>query len=70
MAGTHGDRVTESPVANGAQPGPVADGAAPVADGARPGARADAAPGAAMLRLVEVMDTLRGEVPVGRQADA
>jgi uncharacterized protein YabN with tetrapyrrole methylase and pyrophosphatase domain len=74
-AGTHGDRVTGSPVPDGAQPGPVGDGAAPGAladgaapgalgDGAQPGARADgAAPGAAMLRLVEVMDTLRVNCP-------
>ena len=48
MAGTHGDRVTESPVPGGARPGPVADGAVP---------------GAAMLRLVEVMDTLRVKCP-------
>ena len=48
MAGTQGDRVTDSPVPNGAQPGQVADGAAP---------------GAAMLRLVEVMDTLRVRCP-------
>jgi XTP/dITP diphosphohydrolase len=66
VAGTHGDRVTESPVPNGAQSGPVADGAAPgaLADGAQPGAGADGAvPGAAMLRLVEVMDTLRVNCP-------
>ena len=36
MAGTHGDRVTESPVPNGAQPGPVGDGAGPVGDSAGP----------------------------------
>jgi XTP/dITP diphosphohydrolase len=75
VAGTHGDRVTESPVPNAAQPGPVADGAAPGpggdgaapgpgADGAQLGARADGAiPGAALLRLVEVMDTLRVKCP-------
>jgi XTP/dITP diphosphohydrolase len=57
VAGTHGDRVAESPVPDGARPGPAADGAAP-------GARADgAAPGAALLRLVEVMDTLRVNCP-------
>ena len=39
MAGTHGDRVTESPVPDGA------------------------VPGAALLRLVEVMDTLRVNCP-------
>jgi XTP/dITP diphosphohydrolase len=48
VAGTHGDRVTESPVADGAGPGAVADGAGP---------------GAALLRLVEVMDTLRVKCP-------
>ena len=57
MAGTHSDRVTETPVPNGAEPGPAADGA-------QPGAVADgAAPGAALLRLVEVMDTLRVKCP-------
>jgi len=60
VAGTHGDRVTESPVADAA--GPVADGAGPVADAAGPGAGA-AVPGAALLRLVEVMDTLRVNCP-------
>jgi XTP/dITP diphosphohydrolase len=51
VAGTHGDRVTESPVPDGARP----DDAGPGADGATPGA--------ALLRLVEVMDTLRVSCP-------
>jgi XTP/dITP diphosphohydrolase len=51
VAGTHGDRVTESPVPDGARP----DDAGPGADGA--------IPGAALLRLVEVMDTLRVSCP-------
>jgi XTP/dITP diphosphohydrolase len=60
VAGTHGDRVTESPVPHGARPG----GAGPVADGAKPGPVADGAvPAAALLRLVEVMDTLRVNCP-------
>ena len=57
MAGTHGDRVTESPVPGGAKPGPVAAGVAP---DAVPGS---AVPGAALLRLVAVMDTLRVNCP-------
>jgi XTP/dITP diphosphohydrolase len=48
VAGTHGDRVTESPVPDGARPGPGADGTRP---------------GAALLRLVEIMDTLRVNCP-------
>jgi uncharacterized protein YabN with tetrapyrrole methylase and pyrophosphatase domain len=48
VAGTHGDRVAESPLPDGARPGPGADGAVP---------------GAALLRLVEVMDTLRVNCP-------
>jgi len=48
VAGTQGDRMTESPVAGGAKPDAGADGAIP---------------GAALLRLVEVMDTLRVNCP-------
>jgi XTP/dITP diphosphohydrolase len=57
VAGTHGERAAESPVAGGAEPGRVAGGAEPgrVAGGA--------VPGAALLRLVEVMDTLRVKCP-------
>ena len=51
VAGTHGDRVTESPVPGGAMP----DDAGPRAG--------IAIPGAALLRLVEVMDTLRVSCP-------
>jgi XTP/dITP diphosphohydrolase len=51
VAGTHGDRVTESPVPDGARP----DDAGPRAG--------TALPGAALLRLVEVMDTLRVSCP-------
>ena len=51
MAGTHGDRVTESP---------APDGAIPDDAGPRAGI---AIPGAALLRLVEVMDTLRVSCP-------
>jgi XTP/dITP diphosphohydrolase len=50
VAGTHGDRVTESP---------VPDGAGPVAGGVAPGA----VPGLTLLRLVAVMDTLRVNCP-------
>jgi XTP/dITP diphosphohydrolase len=62
MAGTHDDPVTEgqaapAPVTEGqAAPAPVTEGqAAPAPDGATPGA--------ALLRLVEVMDTLRVNCP-------
>jgi len=51
VAGTHGDRVTESAVPDGAIPGDA---------GPRAGI---AIPGAALLRLVEVMDTLRVSCP-------
>jgi XTP/dITP diphosphohydrolase len=75
VAGTHGDRVTNSAVPGGAKPGPQADGARPgpvadgtrrepEADGAEPGAAANGAiAGAALLRLVQVMDTLRVKCP-------
>jgi XTP/dITP diphosphohydrolase len=66
VAGTYGDRVTEGPVPDGARPGPEADGSEPgaVADGAERSAVANGAiPGAALLRLVEVMDTLRVKCP-------
>ena len=46
MAGTHGDRVTESPMSGAGQPG-----------------AGTGVPGAALLRLVEVMDTLRVGCP-------
>jgi XTP/dITP diphosphohydrolase len=51
VAGTYGDRVTESAVPDGATPGDA---------GPRAGI---AIPGAALLRLVEVMDTLRVSCP-------
>jgi uncharacterized protein YabN with tetrapyrrole methylase and pyrophosphatase domain len=69
VAGTHGDRVTESPVPDGARPGSAgsrlaADGARPGAGGANPGPEAGpAVPGAALLRLVQVMDILRVNCP-------
>ena len=60
MAGTHGDRVAEGPVPDGAIPG----GAGPHADGAKLGPEAGGAiAGAALLRLVAVMDTLRVSCP-------
>jgi uncharacterized protein YabN with tetrapyrrole methylase and pyrophosphatase domain len=69
VAGTHGDRVTESPVPDGARPGSAgsrlaADGARPGPGGANPGPEAGpAVPGAALLRLVQVMDILRVNCP-------
>jgi uncharacterized protein YabN with tetrapyrrole methylase and pyrophosphatase domain len=69
VAGTHGDRVTESTVPDGARPGSAgsrlaADGARPGPGGANPGPEAGpAVPGAALLRLVQVMDILRVNCP-------
>ena len=66
VTGTHGEQVTESGVPDGGSTGaagPVPGGvspAGPAPDGAKLGA---AEPGAALLRLVEVMDTLRVSCP-------
>jgi XTP/dITP diphosphohydrolase len=61
------DGARPGPVGDGAKPGPVAGSAKPGADGAKPGAAGAEAggsvPGAALLRLVEVMDTLRVNCP-------
>jgi XTP/dITP diphosphohydrolase len=57
--GTQGDRVAEAAAPGGAA-SPSRDAASPPPGGAEPG---PAPPGAALLRLVEVMDTLRVNCP-------
>jgi NTP pyrophosphatase (non-canonical NTP hydrolase) len=60
VAGTHDDRVTGTTAPDGASTAAGALGGAPVPGGApEPGGT----PGAALLRLVEVMDTLRVRCP-------